>query len=139
MADGEFPEASIERLKEMGEWMKVNSEAIYATKASPLEPFTWGRCTEKEDGDNTLLYLSVFDWPVDGKLVVPGLKNEIISAKLLSNNEPLKTAAVDNGIVIDLPGKAPNKVAGVIKVEVKGKVENQNSLMNKKMETKELD
>jgi alpha-L-fucosidase len=36
--DGTFPEQSVQALKEIGDWMKVNSEAIYATKAGPLEP-----------------------------------------------------------------------------------------------------
>src|SRR3954463_12945030 len=31
-ADGEFPVESIQRLKEVGEWMKVNGEAVYETK-----------------------------------------------------------------------------------------------------------
>ena len=34
--DGTFPEESVQRLKEIGQWMKVNSEAIYGTQASPL-------------------------------------------------------------------------------------------------------
>ncbi len=32
MANGEFPPESVQRLKEIGEWMKVNSESIYGTK-----------------------------------------------------------------------------------------------------------
>ncbi|HAE67329.1 MAG TPA: alpha-L-fucosidase, partial [Sphingobacterium sp.] len=35
--DGSFPQESIERLAVIGKWMKVNSEAIYATKSSPLQ------------------------------------------------------------------------------------------------------
>ena len=72
-ADGTWPQESIDRLHEIGDWMKVNSEAIYATKASPALPkLAWGRCTQKADGDNTILYLEVFNWPKDGKLVVAG-------------------------------------------------------------------
>ena len=35
-SDGVIPEPSIERLKAIGDWMKVNGDAIYATKASPF-------------------------------------------------------------------------------------------------------
>jgi alpha-L-fucosidase len=40
-ADGTFPQESIDILKGMGEWMKINGEAIYGTKACPLGLFTW--------------------------------------------------------------------------------------------------
>ena len=42
-----FPPASVERLQEIGAWMKVNGEAIYGTQASPFKNLAWGRCTRK--------------------------------------------------------------------------------------------
>lgn len=122
--DGTFPQESINLLKGIGDWMKVNSEAIYATKASPLPPLQWGRCTQKENGNNTTLYFSVFDWPKNGNLVVPGLQNEIITAKLLANGKVLKTKRSDNVIIINVPANAPDTIASVIKLEVKGTVIN---------------
>jgi alpha-L-fucosidase len=100
--------------------MKVNSEAIYGTKASPFGLMPWGRCTKKTNGGNTLLYLSVFNWPADGKLVVPGLKNAVVSAKLLAGDSALKTSASDEGVVIQVPSKAPDAIASVVRVEVSG-------------------
>jgi alpha-L-fucosidase len=123
-ADGTFPEESIERLKDIGRWMKVNSDAIYATKASPLDSLPWGRCTMKENGDNTTLYLFVFDWPNDGKLHVPGLKDKIIFSKLLMNGETLAVDKADGGVIINVPSNAPDDVASVVKLEVKGKIKN---------------
>jgi len=104
----------------MGAWMKVNSEAIYDTKASPFGLLTWGRCTKKENGKNTIFYFSVFDWPKDGKLSIPGLNTEIISVSLLANGTILKTEATDGGLAIKLPEKSPDPIATVIKCEVKG-------------------
>ena len=112
--------------------MKVNGEAIYDTKASPLPVLSWGRCTKKENANTTTLYLSVFDWPADGKLVVPGVKNEIVSAKLLANGKTLKAEKGDDGIIIHVPAIAPDAIASVIKLEVKGKVPNQNVAANTK-------
>jgi alpha-L-fucosidase len=120
--DGTFPQESVDRLKNMGVWLKVNGEAIYATMASPLTPLAWGRCTRKETNDGTTLYLHVFNWPADGKLIVPGLKNEIVSANLLANKTKLKTEMSGDGIVINVPEKALDPIATVIKLEVKGKV-----------------
>jgi alpha-L-fucosidase len=118
-AEGTFPQQSIDILKGMGEWMKVNGEAIYDTKASPFGLFPWGRCTKKENGKSTILYFSVFDWPKDGKLTIPGLKSEVIAAKLLANGTRLKTSATGEGLVIDVPEKAIDKIATVIKLEVR--------------------
>ena len=46
---GEFPEESVDILQKMGQWMKINGEAVYGTKASPWGLFSWGRCTKKEN------------------------------------------------------------------------------------------
>ena len=80
-SEGLIPGPSVERLKEMGAWMKVNGAAIYGTSKSPLpaQP-AWGRVTAK-DGK---LYLHVFDWPADGRLTVSGLKAAPQSARLLA-------------------------------------------------------
>jgi alpha-L-fucosidase len=136
--DGTFPQESIDRLKEIGEWMKINHEAIYATKASPVAPFDWGRCTSVKSKNNTTLYFSVFNWPSDGKLLVPGLKNKIVSAKLLGGGN-LKAQLVNDGMQLNVPAKAIDPIASVIKVVVKGEVPNVNLDSNGMMKTGALD
>jgi len=120
--DGTFPEASIERLKAIGKWMDVNGESIYGTQAGPFGALPWGRCTKKEEKGKTILYLFVFDWPKDGKLTIPGLKNKVTSVTLLETGHRLKTFRDADGIIISLPTTAPDPVATVIKLEVKGHV-----------------
>ncbi len=136
--DGTFPQESIDRLKQIGSWLKVNHEAVYATKASPVAPFEWGRCTSVKSKNNTTLYFSVFNWPADGKLVVPGLKNKIVSAKLLAGGN-VKVQLVSNGMQLSVPAKAIDPIATVIKVVVKGEVPNVNLDSNGMMKTGALD
>jgi alpha-L-fucosidase len=136
--DGTVPQESIDRLREIGKWMKVNSEAIYASKASPVATLSWGRVTRKVTPQTTTLYFSVFDWPKDGKLFVPGLKNAIISAKLLGGGD-LKVKSDDGGITMKVPDKAPDPIATVIKVVFKGQIENVNLPGNTKMKSGALD
>lgn len=119
-ADGTFPDESVKLLKEMGVWMKTNGEAVYGTQKSPLAALDWGRCTKKEKNGNTILYLSVFDWPANSQLVVPGVSNSVVTARLLANGKILTTSNTANGLVINVPAQAPDTIASVIQLEVKG-------------------
>ncbi|QIL37882.1 alpha-L-fucosidase [Pedobacter sp. HDW13] len=121
--DGSFPETSVERLKDLGAWMSVYSEAIYATQASPVPAQSWGRVTRKDhDNGNTTLYFSVFDWPKNGELVIKGLALEVLSAQLLGSGNKISWAKRIDQTTFKLQMPAPDPVASVIKVEVKGKM-----------------
>jgi len=130
--DGTFPEESIARLKTIGQWMNVNGEAIYATQASPFGLLPWGRCTKKEENGKTILYFSVFDWPTNGKLIVPGLTNQVVKASLLAGGKKIQTTASKEGLVLAVPATAPDAIASVVKVEVKGNVTDHTSKGAKK-------
>jgi len=67
-----------------------------------------------------VLYLSVFEWPSDGKLVIPGLKNELRNVTLISDRKKLKTEATADGVTVFVPRQSPDPVASVIRVEIKG-------------------
>jgi len=116
-AEGLIPAPSIERLEEIGAWMAVNGESIHGTSASTLPELEWGRCTIKEGKGTTTYYLHVFDWPEDGKLVVPGLKGG--AATMLDVGERLEVITTGGGCEIDLGSIRPDPIDGVIKVEIK--------------------
>ena len=103
--------------------MKVNSVGVYDTSASPFRKIAWGRCTAKVGKKNTTLYLHVWKWPTDGKLVVPGLKNSVRSATLLATGETLTTSATDDGVVIQVPATAPDSISSTIVLKIKGQPE----------------
>ena len=120
-AEGAIPTEQRERLEFIGKWMKVNSESIYGTTASPFKHLPWGRCSKKVTENETTLYLMVFDWPEDGSLYVPGLRNKVKSAVLLAEDKKLKVTADEDGVNISVPSKAPDATCSVIKVEIEGK------------------
>lgn len=117
-----LPQAT-ERLKAMGRWMKVNSESIYGTTASPFDSLDWGRCTKKEFARGTTLYFHVFDWPADGKLLIPGLRGRIGQAYLMEGWKPLDVQTVDAGVEVSVPAAAPDEIASVVVVKVAGALE----------------
>jgi alpha-L-fucosidase len=136
---GQVPQPSVDALKAIGVWMKTNSEAIYATQASPFGAFDWGRCTQKVEKGNTVLYFSVFNWPTNGELLITGLKNQVLKAELLANGSQLKTVSGNEGLSVTLPNPAPDAIASVIRITVKGKVDRTSEASKKKMKTGELD
>ena len=109
-AEGEFPEPCIERLQDMGAWLKVNGPSIYGTTAGPFSYLSWGAATRKGD----LLYLHVTDWPENGKLNVPIRSKTEGAALLIQPDNPLDISIESERIVIHLPAKAPDPVATVI-------------------------
>lgn len=122
-ADGTFPTESINCLKEVGSWMKVNSEAIYGTIPSPfVSQLDWGRATRKEVDGKQLLYLHVFTqyWPKDGKLLVPDFGSGIKRAYLLidAKKTSLPIDEMGDNHIFSLPLDAPDKISTTIVVEI---------------------
>jgi alpha-L-fucosidase len=119
--EGLVPQVTEERLKEIGDWMKLNGIAIYGTSAGPFtRQLRWGRCTTKISGNTTTLYLHVFEWPSDGELLVPGLKNRVKSARLLAGGKKLAVQNREDGLAISLPPAAPDKISSTIVLEFQG-------------------
>ena len=120
--EGIIPAPSVDLLKQVGQWMDVNSEAIYGSTSSPFkENFEWGRCTKKINKDgSTVLYLHVFNWPADGKLVVPGLKSQIQKAYTLKSKNKVDVQTSDKGMVLALPTIAPDKISSTVVLKIKG-------------------
>ncbi|HEX6736727.1 MAG TPA: alpha-L-fucosidase, partial [Vicinamibacteria bacterium] len=81
-------------------------------------PLPWGRCTRKASASGDTLYLHVFDWPADGKLVVPGIKGPVDSARLLAGGPALEVLAPGDGVVIKLPAKAPDALSSTIALKL---------------------
>jgi alpha-L-fucosidase len=122
-SEGLIPAPSVERLDAIGQWMKVNSDSIYGTTASPFKKLDWGRCTQKLlPAGHTRLYLHVFDWPKDGKLAVPGLKNKVVKAFLLADAaQAALPVSVPTGVILTLPLAASDPVDTVIVLDIEGR------------------
>lgn len=117
--DGTIDPADIAILQGIGNWMKVNGESIHGTTRTPLAVQSWGESTRKA----STLYLHVFDWPRDGKLVVGGLKSNVKSAYLLADatKAPLATKRLGElDVQIDVPKRGPDKTDSVVVLQCEG-------------------
>lgn len=111
-AEGVIPAPSVQRLTDVGRWMKVNGEAIHGTSASPFQTqLSFGRATSKPGR----IYLHVFDWPADGVLRVPSWGQKVRKAYILTSpGTSLHFDQSAEGIQIQLPAKAPDQIASVV-------------------------
>lgn len=120
-ADGTFPPESVERLAEIGKWMKVNGAAIHGTTASVFEALDFGRCTVRVGPKKTKLFLHVFDWPESRELVLSGLGNKPrVAYPLADPRRELELTAQDGQVRVRLPEKPLDPLATVVVLEVGG-------------------
>ena len=121
-AEGIIPNPSVDRLREVGRWMKVNGEAIYGTSPNPYPyEFDWGRITAKRGK----LYLHVYKWR--RKFVLRGLRNRVKGAYLLANRRRKIEVSQSHDKGLDqhvlelrLPSKKPDKYVSVVVLEIAG-------------------
>ena len=128
-AEGEIPQPEVDRLLAMGRWLKTNGEAIYATEGGPYSaPLPWGRTTQKKHPDGgTTLYVHVWEWPMEGKILLPGVKQPAVSGRLLAHGDAVTAAVTPEGLVVILPGAAPDPDVSVAALEFAGPVEVANA------------
>ena len=113
--EGVIPNPSVERLKDMGAWLKVNGESIYGAQASPFDKPSWGRFTHNDEA----VYAHVMEWPETGYIYVPHLDAHYSMVAWLADGRPLATDVGTEGTIIFLPEEAPDPVATVIKLTLK--------------------
>lgn len=126
--------------KELGEWMKVNAEAVYGVRHADLPKTKLGYLTQKDRH----LYLTVFNRPVNNiaRIAIPKKATEVpISAVLLSNGQKLQVKHADIGLDLDkntyydvnIPADFKSERAFVIKMEMGAPETKSEKLMDAKM------
>lgn len=87
-ADGSIPYEDVLRLNEIGSWLNKNGESIYGCTGLKLRPdqHDWGRFTTKKTGDKQIVYLQVYNWPLDKILRLTGIVSKPEKAELITDN-----------------------------------------------------
>lgn len=105
MGDGTVPARSVELMHSIGQWMRVNGESIYGTRANSIGRVSWGRITTRPGRS----YLHVFNWPAGGRLHVPLAPAAGTSPRAWfladSSRRELPVETSERGIDIDISNK----------------------------------
>jgi alpha-L-fucosidase len=115
---GEIPEPSVERLAEVGKWLRKNGSAIYGSTASPFpRALPWGKATQKPGK----IFLHVFETSA-GTITLTGLQAMIKKVYPMGDaGHPLAVSASTDGPVVTLPSDDGEPVR-VLVAEVSGPV-----------------
>jgi len=148
--DGTIPEQEVKILKGMGDWLKVNGEAIYGTRRyrvfgeGPAKLMEWEkrrqgykwewdelsaadvRYTVSKDGKT--LYATVLGWPEDGSYTMKtfakgehfSTKDGIKKIEMLGSDEKIKWKQSGEGLTIWFPENKPCDIAYSFRITVKG-------------------
>ena len=110
--DGELPAVALERLAEVGEWMKVYGETIYGTRGGCIAPHPWGVTTQRENK----LYVHILELQ-DKALFLPLEGKKVRKAVGYADRLPVKFRKCEGGVMLYLP-EVPTDIDKVIEVEI---------------------
>jgi alpha-L-fucosidase len=114
MPDGRIEARQVERLKEMGEWLKVYGESIYGTKGGPFKPNDFFAATRK----GNKLYVHIFEKKTN-TLRLPVLPNvKVKQAYLLKGDKINYTQDAGGAVTLQLPEQLPDSNDSVIVLEL---------------------
>ncbi|MBN1809438.1 MAG: alpha-L-fucosidase [Planctomycetes bacterium] len=128
-ARGEFDPRAVERLRGMGEWMRLHSRSIYGCTASGFTPPPDCRYTQ----NGRRLYLHLFAWPFK-HVHLDGLAGKVEYAQLLNDASEIAMREIDphaqvqnttmsgsaGTLTLEIPVRKPPVAVPVIELFLKG-------------------
>jgi alpha-L-fucosidase len=116
MPDGRIEPRQVERLKEMGAWLKKHGEGVYGSRGGPFKPGRWGASTCRKDR----IYIYLMTWPGEDPFRLPAIPAKVLSHKTKTGGQAA-VEQTDEGITISLPAADRDAIATVIELTVEGK------------------
>ncbi len=108
--NGEFPETAVNRLHEMGEWMKLYGETIYGTRGGMVAPHEWGVTTQK----GNKLYVHVLSLK-DKALFLPTGNTKIKNVQQFIDKKKIQYTKNREGITL-MFDKVPTDIDYVVEI-----------------------
>jgi alpha-L-fucosidase len=112
-ANGELPAEALDRMREIGDWMQLNGEAIYRSR--PVAPYRAGklRYTALKDGTVYAIYLADDNEALPARIRLEGLAPaDGAQLQLLGASTPLVWKREGASTIVSLPAEVKKQVAG---------------------------
>jgi alpha-L-fucosidase len=109
---GEFQPDFVDRLNEIGAWMKINGEAIYGTRGGPYVPTNDYASTRK----GNQIYVYAFNFK-GNKLVLPNLPAKITKASLMDGT-PVVFQNTKDALTITVESQKQTPIVTLIKLDI---------------------
>jgi alpha-L-fucosidase len=113
--EGTIQPEFVERLRAVGQWMKVNGESIYGTTYGPLQGLPFGKTTAK----GKTIYLHVFEWPAKPELVLPGLAARVTAVAVLATGKKVRFRQAKGRVTVAVPPQAPDPNDSVLRIKTR--------------------
>ena len=106
---GWFHPQAVLDLEQAGEWLRVNGEAIYATR--PCEPWHVGEALFfTRSKDHSRIYAICTNWPGQDLKLTAIRPDPEMKVSLLGDDTPLTWRADPEGVVLSLPATQPSQL-----------------------------
>ncbi len=113
MPNGRIQPEFIDRLLEVGRWLRVYGESIYGTRGGPLRPQPWGVTTRKE----RFVFVHLLNYE-EQALLLPGFNLPLKQATLLKNGQKVSFRLLPEGLILNLRGLEKDPIDTVIRLEI---------------------
>jgi alpha-L-fucosidase len=114
MPDGRIEPRQVDRLKEMGDWLRRYAESIYGTRGGPIK--TTAQLASTYQGNT--VYVHILAWPGD-TITLPDLPKRILRSSLLTGGTG-STRRTRDGIEIRVPPQHRQEIDTIVKLELDG-------------------
>ncbi len=113
---GAYEPLVVDRITDIGNWLKFHGESIYETRGGPFIPgdSKWGVSTRK----GNKIYLHILNWP-DDSLVLPPLGKKIVKSTLLTGGL-CEVSQTDDSVTISVPNVYRKKIDTIVVLELDG-------------------
>jgi len=113
MPNGEIQREFVDRLLEVGRWLRLYGEAIYGTRGGPIRPQPWGVTTRKDH----FVFVHLLDYE-DEALFLPGFNQPLKGASLLKNGQKVSFRLLPEGLILNLRGLEKDPIDTIIRLEL---------------------